>query len=60
MQTFIEMVKNKTGLEKTKIDSIWSVYDTLFCEVSFTCRLCAHILITRVCESLQTSFMACG
>lgn len=31
-KTFIEMVKNKTGLEKTKIDSIWSVYDTLFCE----------------------------
>lgn len=48
MQAIIEMVKNKTGLEKTNIETIWSVYDTLFCEVSFTWHLCAHI-ITRVC-----------
>lgn len=51
MQAFIEMVKNKTGLEKTKIDAIWSVYDTLFCEVSFTWHLNAHIVITCVCVS---------
>ncbi|XP_043099543.1 lysosomal acid phosphatase [Puntigrus tetrazona] len=31
-RAFIEMVKNKTGLEKTNIETIWSVYDTLFCE----------------------------
>jgi len=36
LQAFIEMVRNKTGLETTSIASIWSVYDTLFCEVSFT------------------------
>lgn len=29
---FIEMVKNKTGLELASIENIWSVYDTLFCE----------------------------
>jgi len=36
LQAFIEMVRNKTGLETASIASIWSVYDTLFCEVSFT------------------------
>ncbi|TRY85776.1 hypothetical protein DNTS_014586 [Danionella cerebrum] len=29
---FIEMVRNKTGLESASIENIWSVYDTLFCE----------------------------
>ncbi|CAG6016149.1 unnamed protein product [Menidia menidia] len=28
----IELVRNKTGLEKTSVESVWSVYDTLFCE----------------------------
>lgn len=28
----IELVKNKTGLNKTTVESVWSVYDTLFCE----------------------------
>ncbi|XP_072319062.1 lysosomal acid phosphatase [Eucyclogobius newberryi] len=28
----IELVRNKTGLNKTSIESVWSVYDTLFCE----------------------------
>lgn len=28
----IELVRNKTGLIKTSIESVWSVYDTLFCE----------------------------
>uniref|UniRef100_A0A8C2QAD8 Lysosomal acid phosphatase n=1 Tax=Cyprinus carpio TaxID=7962 RepID=A0A8C2QAD8_CYPCA len=39
----IEMVRNKTGLEKANIETIWSLYDTLFCEVSFTWHLCAHM-----------------
>ncbi|XP_072527204.1 lysosomal acid phosphatase isoform X2 [Salminus brasiliensis] len=26
------MVRNKTGLESTSIESIWSIHDTLFCE----------------------------
>ncbi|XP_051579789.1 lysosomal acid phosphatase isoform X1 [Myxocyprinus asiaticus] len=29
---FIEMVRNKTGLIKASIETIWSVHDTLFCE----------------------------
>ncbi|XP_047432438.1 lysosomal acid phosphatase-like [Mugil cephalus] len=28
----IELVRNKTGLNKTDVESVWSVYDTLFCE----------------------------
>ncbi|XP_076580013.1 lysosomal acid phosphatase [Chaetodon auriga] len=28
----IELVRNKTGLNKTNVESIWTVYDTLFCE----------------------------
>ncbi|XP_038573290.1 lysosomal acid phosphatase-like [Micropterus salmoides] len=28
----IELVRNKTGLNKTNVESVWSVYDTLFCE----------------------------
>ncbi|XP_052416668.1 lysosomal acid phosphatase [Carassius gibelio] len=35
---FIEMVKNKTGLEKTNIETVWSVYDTLFCEANHGMR----------------------
>lgn len=31
-QDFIDLVKNKTGLNKTNVESVWSVYDTLFCE----------------------------
>lgn len=31
-QDFIDMVRTKTGLNKTNVESIWSVYDTLFCE----------------------------
>ncbi|KAI4831343.1 hypothetical protein KUCAC02_000890 [Chaenocephalus aceratus] len=31
-QDIIELVKNKTGLNKTNVESVWSVYDTLFCE----------------------------
>lgn len=27
------MVGNKTGLKSTSIEAVWSVYDTLFCEV---------------------------
>ncbi|XP_016299408.1 lysosomal acid phosphatase-like isoform X1 [Sinocyclocheilus anshuiensis] len=37
-KAFIEMVKNKTGLEKTNIETIWSVYDTLFCEAKHGMR----------------------
>ncbi|CAJ1087006.1 lysosomal acid phosphatase isoform X1 [Xyrichtys novacula] len=28
----IDLVRNKTGLNKTDVQSVWSVYDTLFCE----------------------------
>ncbi|XP_061641800.1 lysosomal acid phosphatase isoform X1 [Phyllopteryx taeniolatus] len=28
----MELVRNKTGLKTTTVDSVWSVYDTLFCE----------------------------
>ncbi|XP_010788240.1 lysosomal acid phosphatase [Notothenia coriiceps] len=31
-QDIIDLVKNKTGLNKTDVESVWSVYDTLFCE----------------------------
>ncbi|XP_041834283.1 lysosomal acid phosphatase [Melanotaenia boesemani] len=31
-QDIIELVRNKTGLEKTNVETVWSVYDTLFCE----------------------------
>ncbi|XP_059378775.1 lysosomal acid phosphatase [Carassius carassius] len=37
-KAFIEMVKNKTGLEKTNIETVWSVYDTLFCEAKHGMR----------------------
>ncbi|XP_058638174.1 lysosomal acid phosphatase [Onychostoma macrolepis] len=37
-KALIEMVKNKTGLEKTNIETIWSVYDTLFCEAKHGMR----------------------
>lgn len=32
-QDFLELVSNKTGLNNSDVSSIWSVYDTLFCEV---------------------------
>ncbi|XP_015233620.1 PREDICTED: lysosomal acid phosphatase [Cyprinodon variegatus] len=28
----IELVKNKTGVKNTNVETVWSVYDTLFCE----------------------------
>ncbi|XP_070711673.1 lysosomal acid phosphatase [Pempheris klunzingeri] len=31
-QDIIELVRNRTGLAKTTVESVWSVYDTLFCE----------------------------
>ncbi|XP_071321083.1 lysosomal acid phosphatase isoform X2 [Trachinotus anak] len=31
-QDIIELVRNKTGLNKTSVESVWSVYDTLYCE----------------------------
>ncbi|XP_031147771.2 lysosomal acid phosphatase [Sander lucioperca] len=31
-QDIIELVRTKTGLNKTDVESVWSVYDTLFCE----------------------------
>ncbi|XP_035533544.1 lysosomal acid phosphatase-like [Morone saxatilis] len=31
-QDIIELVRNKTSLNKTNVESVWSVYDTLFCE----------------------------
>uniref|UniRef100_A0A3B3CZX3 Lysosomal acid phosphatase n=1 Tax=Oryzias melastigma TaxID=30732 RepID=A0A3B3CZX3_ORYME len=31
-QDLIELVRNKTGLEQTTVETVWSVYDTLFCE----------------------------
>ncbi|KAJ6667197.1 hypothetical protein lerEdw1_017175 [Lerista edwardsae] len=29
---FLEMVANKTGIPEVSLESVWSVYDTLFCE----------------------------
>ncbi|XP_056601050.1 lysosomal acid phosphatase [Triplophysa dalaica] len=29
---FIQMVRNKTGLDRVSLESVWSVHDTLFCE----------------------------
>ncbi|KAJ8413116.1 hypothetical protein AAFF_G00106980 [Aldrovandia affinis] len=29
---FLEMLKNRTGLENSTIESVWSIHDTLFCE----------------------------
>ncbi|XP_040888080.1 lysosomal acid phosphatase isoform X2 [Toxotes jaculatrix] len=31
-QDIIQLVRTKTGLNKTNVESVWSVYDTLFCE----------------------------
>uniref|UniRef100_G3PM16 Lysosomal acid phosphatase n=1 Tax=Gasterosteus aculeatus aculeatus TaxID=481459 RepID=G3PM16_GASAC len=31
-QDLIELVRNKTGLNNTTVETVWSVYDTLFCE----------------------------
>ncbi|XP_044200868.1 lysosomal acid phosphatase isoform X1 [Thunnus albacares] len=31
-QDIINLVRDKTGLNKTNVESVWSVYDTLFCE----------------------------
>ncbi|KAF7664163.1 hypothetical protein LDENG_00187080 [Lucifuga dentata] len=31
-QDILKLVKDKTGLNKTSVSSVWSVYDTLFCE----------------------------
>ncbi|MCJ8747479.1 hypothetical protein PDJAM_G00153930 [Pangasius djambal] len=31
-KNFLEMVQNKTGLKSASIETVWSVYDTLFCE----------------------------
>ncbi|XP_018557302.1 lysosomal acid phosphatase [Lates calcarifer] len=31
-QDIIELVRSKTGLNKTNVESVWSVYDTLYCE----------------------------
>lgn len=31
-QDVIDLVRLKTGLNKTNVESVWSVYDTLFCE----------------------------
>ena len=33
VQDFMEMVHNKTGQLSTSVETVWSVYDTLFCEV---------------------------
>lgn len=34
LQQFLEMVANFTGIQDVSLESVWSVYDTLFCEVS--------------------------
>ncbi|XP_069390518.1 lysosomal acid phosphatase isoform X2 [Paralichthys olivaceus] len=31
-QDILELVKNKTGLTEVHVETVWSVYDTLFCE----------------------------
>lgn len=52
-QDFIEMVGKETGLEKASVESMWSVYDTLFCE---SCHnLSAPAWVTAdVMEKLKT------
>ncbi|XP_047667592.1 lysosomal acid phosphatase-like isoform X2 [Tachysurus fulvidraco] len=35
---FLKMVQNKTGLNTTSIEMIWSIYDTLFCEMKHGLR----------------------
>lgn len=59
MQTFIEMVRNKTALKTVSVDSVWIVYDTLFCEVSFTWRSCALALRESASQSrlLSVAYM---
>lgn len=32
-QALLELVDNRTGLNNTDVSSIWTLYDTLFCEV---------------------------
>ena len=32
-QDFVDLIRNKTGLNHTDVKSVWSVHDTLFCEV---------------------------
>jgi len=34
LQEFLQMVANKTGIRDVSLESVWSVYDTLFCEVN--------------------------
>ncbi|CAB1424714.1 unnamed protein product [Pleuronectes platessa] len=31
-QDILELVKNKTGMNKTSVETVWSLYDTLLCE----------------------------
>ncbi|KAF0045708.1 hypothetical protein F2P81_002237 [Scophthalmus maximus] len=31
-QDILELVNSKTGLNRTNVETVWSVYDTLFCE----------------------------
>ncbi|CDQ97084.1 unnamed protein product [Oncorhynchus mykiss] len=32
LQDLITMIQERTGLKNTNIETVWSVYDTLFCE----------------------------
>lgn len=34
LQEFLKMVAHETGIQDISLESVWSVYDTLFCEVS--------------------------
>ncbi|NXE21030.1 PPAL phosphatase, partial [Ardeotis kori] len=45
---FLQMVANETGIRDVSLESIWSVYDTLFCEVSLAIILQLHEFVTKV------------
>ncbi|XP_061466927.1 lysosomal acid phosphatase isoform X2 [Rhineura floridana] len=36
---FLEMVANRTGIQDVSLESVWSVYDTLFCEKTHEMQL---------------------
>uniref|UniRef100_A0A3Q3WAC6 Lysosomal acid phosphatase n=1 Tax=Mola mola TaxID=94237 RepID=A0A3Q3WAC6_MOLML len=36
---FVDLIRNKTGLNHTDVKSVWSVHDTLFCELSHNLSL---------------------
>ncbi|RXM28873.1 Lysosomal acid phosphatase [Acipenser ruthenus] len=54
---FLEMVANETGLKDVSVESIWSVYDTLFCEHDTT--IVALQLALDVYNGKQAPYASC-